>query len=605
MVMMISKFHGMIRSRLVWMIILGVIIVSFVGLYVKQSFTSGTEEAAVAGRLAGEAVSHEQYAEAYDHMRLAFNLRFGQPLPRTARIEKELRRQAWRHLAALQEARRMGLAVEDQEVVQSLQSNPSFVEEGRFDPRRYQAFLQGLFEQLAASDMYFPGRTVQEQFGHLQRLFEQYVREEILLQKLRIIVQQVALVSPEDLQRTLKALTDVFDVEYAVLSLTNIERDVRFTMDDAREFFLKDPAAFTLPEQVWVKYIQVPVSNYVETANVTEEEALEYYNDRLDEYQRPVAETNAAAGALGLSNETARLEAIPFDEVKTNILRELKGEQARVKASEVATDFVVALAPDRDGKAASFEEAAAQLRFPVLRAGPLDRATPAPGIEAGPEFNQAVFALDEPADENFTDAIMGSNYIYVAALEKKMAPRVPAFDEISNGVFRVARQVAVETALTNKAAVLRGAIERGMAQGKTFAAMLKPFSLKSERTGEFSISEGMSATNAYTETLLRGIVTRNAGELTDVLPAEDGVVLAYVVQRRAEPGAAAGELMTQIIGSVKRQRGQVLFDDLQNYLMRPEVFEDRLTRAAEEEEEEPVDTNAFGAVEDTAPAEQP
>jgi peptidyl-prolyl cis-trans isomerase D len=563
MAMLISKFHRLIQSRLLWGIILIVIIFSFViwGMQWPSQSTQAAE-ASAAGKLNGKLVSQEEFRNAYFNVFMSVQLMMGRPINVNERIDAELRSSAWGRLIALREANKLGITASDQEVMMAIQNNPGFTAEGRFNQAQYTAFIQNILAPM----------------GFSEPQFEEHVREEIVLQKLRHIVQQNVMVSPTELKRTYDILTDIFNVEYVTMTTNDVAKDVKVTAEDAHKLYLADPKAFEIPEQVTVKYVEFPVDNFLAKAEVTEEEALDYYNEHLDEYMT----TNAPAATADTNAQDSL--TIPFEQVKTNITNILKQDVARSKASEAATDFVVALAPDRDGKQIPFDDLAAKHELAVKKAGPFGLYDEVPGIDPVSEFNVAAFRLTKLPEEYFSDAIPGSNVVYVLALEDKVAPRIPEFKEVEKEAMERARMNAMNEALSKKAQDVREAAVKTVADGKTFAQAVKPFDLKVEQIEDFSVTSGMKETNELSSVIVRGVISKSQGELSDLISAPDAVVLAYVAKRTPSETVSFSAMRPQIAESIKRQRGQTLFEEWKSSLLKAAGFEDRMAQRAAAEE---------------------
>ncbi|MFH0953528.1 MAG: SurA N-terminal domain-containing protein [Verrucomicrobiota bacterium] len=594
MPMMISKFHRLIQSRLLWASFLVIIVFSFVIWGMQMPGQSKRDaEANAAGKLGGKFVSQEEFRSAYVETYMSAVLSVGRPFEIRGELDQEIRDAAWRRLAALREAKRLGLTGSDEEVTATLQAYPGFQVEGRFSPAHYNGFVQNTLAGMGFTEMQF----------------EEHVREEIALQKLRNMVQQAVLISPYEVGRTFRSLSDSFDVEYVVLKPEDFQKDVKVTRDDAHAFFLSDPAKFKIPERVKVQYVEIPVSNYLANVKVTEDDALGYYDEHIDDFtitneaaavtnKAAAPETNLLAAATHDEVEAVsnRVTTLNFDQVKTNIMQIMVRGKARDHAADVATDFVVTLAPDREGNAPKFEEAAAKVGLTVKEAGPFTRTDPVEGIDAGPKFNEAAFVLNKTPDEYFSDAVVGSNHVYVVALQEKMPERVPEFDEVADKVMAAAQEHAMSETLTRKAQEIREAVVKAVEKKQSFAKAVEAYRLKPLKTGTFTVSAGLE-TNEYSDVLIRGAIGQNEGEVTDLLSAEDAVLIAYVEKRTPGDAARLESLMPQIKETVRRQRGRILFEEWEDYLLRDAGFEDRFKQAAEEAQaEEEAETNV---VEDT------
>ena len=90
----------------------------------------------------------------------------------------------------------------------------------------------------------------------------------------------------------------------------------------------------------------------------------------------------------------------------------------------------------------------------------------------------------------------------------------------------------------------------------------------------------------------------NQGEVSELLPAHDSVLVAHVIARKPGDPTTLESLKEQIISSIRRQNGRYVFDDLQQYLLKQAHFEakeiprEKDAEPEEEQPEEPAATNS-------------
>lgn len=595
MTMLIGKFHTLIQSRLLWGTFLVIIVFTFVIWGIQMPGQSGRNaEANAVGKLHGKLVPRQEFGRAYWDTYMSAVLSVGRRFDISTELDGEIRNAAWRRFIALKEAKELGLTASDEEVTATIQSHPGFQVEGRFSPAHYNAFVQNALRNMGFSEIQF----------------EEHVRDEIALQKLRNMVGLGILISPYEVGRTFRSLSDSFEVDYVVLKPEDFAKEVKVTRDDAKAYFEADPEKFKLPDRVTVKYVEIPITNYLAGITNSEDDALGYYDEHIDEFtvtnevavSTSAAEesTNDLAAAVRVTNEVAILT---FDQVKTNIMKIMTREKARDRAAEIATDFVVSLAPDREGNAPKFEEAAAKANLAVKTTDPFALYEPVGGVDADLRFNAAAFALNPTPDEYFSDAIIASNHVYVIGLDQKIPAAVPKFDDVADEVLEAAKEHATSETLTRKAQEIREAVVKAVASKKSFADGLKPFGFKALKTGEFTVSAGLE-TNDYSTVLIRGVIGQNEGEVTDLLTAEDAILIGYVAKRTPGDAAKLEALVPQIRDSVRRQRSRILFDEWEEDLLRQASFED-LAKRAPVEDEEGLEDEGGSATNDVQEEEEP
>jgi hypothetical protein len=571
MVMMISRFHRMIQSRLVWAVLLVLIIVAFV-YWGSQTGKSGSqdEQDRFAGMLNGQPVAPEEFQHSYINSRLAIGLMVGRMPPPSAEFEKEIRKTTWQRIAAEHQARDLGLPpTTDNEIRAAIEGQPAFQHEGRFNEQRFAMFVRSTLGELG--------------FNLLQ--FEDYLRQEILLEKLRVAVSSTLQVAPTEVQQTVASLSDFFRLDYAVIPAdTNAARSV--TVKEAQALFDRDPKAFTVPEKVQVSYVVFPYTNYVAGATSSVEEAVAYYNENMERFSRLVSVTNPPP--LGVTNAAPSIskqqERIPFDEVKTNVFAILKQEAARNRAADLASEFANQLAPDRKGKCLTLAEAAAKARLAIRTAGPFAAGEPVPAVENVPAFSRTAFALGTNADERFSDGIRGDDGMYVLYLDQRLPARVPAFVEVAQEALAAARSEANSKAQETKANQVREALAKAP-PAQPVAAIVQPFGV-SVLTLTGTVMTARANTNENAEVLLRAAMLHNAGEVCDVQRGNDGSLLvARVTERKGADEATIKNLQPQVQASVQRQKLRALDEAFSAYLLKADRFTDRRARIAATEDD--------------------
>ena len=639
MAMMISKFHRLIQSKLLWACFLVVVVFSFViwGTQVPEQNRQAAE-ANAPGKLDGKPVEPATFRTAYMNTYLAVLMAVGRQINITPEIDEQLRTAAWQRIVTVQTAQKMGLTVNDDEVFEAIRSHEGFQAEGQFNKGYYKAFVNNYLGQI----------------GFTERQFESYIRQEILMQKMRILVNRAVLISPSDITRMFHSISDTFKIEYAKLTPELVEKEVKTTKEDARAFFDKDPTAFTIPELVKVKYVRISTVPLIAKVHVTPEDVQTYYDENMDDYladtnKTDTAETDAdkesveteatadAASATG-STEVASADQPaaedagsdikmtftgatdvaaadtndvfapvtvdskykPFDEVKQDISNMLIRKAALELASEKALELVVALTSDKDGNAPLFEDVAEKNGLLIERAGPFALRQKIEDIDAGLDFNRAAFNLTTGQDGYFSDPVKGSNYVYVIALEDRIPERVPTFDEVADEVLPIAREQAIADALSTKSKEIRDAADAAVKAGKSFSEAMKAYGLETITTEEFTASSA-DEDDEYSPILLRGILTMNQGEVSELLPAHDAVLIAHVAERRPGDPTTLESLKEQIISSIRRQNGRYVFDDMQQYLLKQAKFEPReMPQDTDDEPEEEAPTDDVPATADSA-----
>ncbi len=526
MTMMISKFHKLIQSKVVWYIVLGVIVIAFVGFFTPTmgNKSSKPKEQSM-GTLFGEKVSQQDYRRALQNTKIGYILSTGRRLDTTREVVEALQQQAWQRLAMLYKAGEEKVIVSDQEVITQIQRTPIFANQnGVFNKATYQAVLG--------------------QIGLSPRQVENVFREQIVLQKLAYRPMQAALISPTELERAYHMYTDRIVVDYALLPREQAEKGASVTREEAEAFFNENIEAFRMPAKVRVSYVEYPVADFIALAEVPEGAALQVYNQNLENYRIENEEVDAP------------VEYQPFEEVEAEITTKIAEFSARRLALEQATSLVADIAPKSQNEAPDFNAAAAVAGLSVKTLPAVGPSGELPGIDPTAPFRQAAFGLQDDIYSSFSDAVVGKDSVYVLSLEQRYDSFLPFFEAVEKEATEAARaKVAAEIA-AKRVFEIRAAVSDALAAGTEFKKAVKPFGLSVQTTEAFDLTSELD--NEYAEALIKSSITVPQGKLCPVIPVEDGILFAYVAQRSstdAEIGLPAlrGELINGLSG-VRMQR---------------------------------------------------
>ncbi len=174
--------------------------------------------------------------------------------------------------AMLVEASRLGLRVTDDELRDELRSGPlgaqlfpngNFIGQDRYEQFVTQNFNMGVTE------------------------FEQRVKQDLLLRKLRGLVEGGVSVSDSDIQQEFRRENTKVKLEYAVLSLDKVMSEIHPSEAELKAFFDKNQVRYAnaIPEKRKANYIVIDNAKVAEQVQVTREDLLRYYNQHRDDYK--------------------------------------------------------------------------------------------------------------------------------------------------------------------------------------------------------------------------------------------------------------------------------------------------------------------------------
>jgi peptidyl-prolyl cis-trans isomerase D len=131
--------------------------------------------------------------------------------------------------AVAYQASKMGFSISEEELGNALRSMLGNILQGGFDKERYTAFL-------AQQNM-----TVAD--------FEGNVRKQMLLTKLRNIVLEGVVVTPDEIEAEYRRRNEKVKLDYISFNTENLKKQVTVAPEDLEKFFNANKAAFRMPEK--------------------------------------------------------------------------------------------------------------------------------------------------------------------------------------------------------------------------------------------------------------------------------------------------------------------------------------------------------------------
>ncbi len=547
--MFITHFNKLIRNKILWTIFAAIIICSFV-LWTTQTGGSQSEASLNrTGKLDGKIVPEQEFQSAYFNSMLSISLMFGRPIKITARVNEELRGMAWRRLVSLRAAQSMAISVTPDEVVAAIQQQPYFLDKGQFQQDRYNMFVGRFLASLQTSEAQF----------------EEYIRQELILNKTKHLLAQGAWVAPLEVEQVFDQLYDAFVVSYVFLAQDDVAPLVKVSEDQAQAYFEGHRESFKIPEKMRVKWVAFPIELFLDEGNLDEQTLRFYYDEYIEDFT--------------VRDSNDQLLAKPFEVVEDDLRSKMAWEAALAQAGDRASDFEVALAPDRQGKAPSFEDAARAGGLCVATSSYFAVSQTIPGLEDNLEFSKAAFELRQTPDDYFSRVLTGSNAYYLLALDNRVDARIPEYAEVRSAVIEAAQAQAITEKLEQLARLYYELALDGVEQGLSFTQSLQGTGLEVETTEPFSVKEGFENTELeYFNALVKEVLTHNSGEMTKLIPVKNGYVFGRVDSRQPASRTLLESARADLVRYIRRSREGLVFNEWEGYLLASAKFEDLLPK---------------------------
>ena len=583
MTMMITKFNKLIQNKVMWFLFSLVVVVSFVLWDTTLPDAGDLAAQQSAGEFNGEPIKPEVLQQHRFNTYLSVVQQVGQPIS-YREIQDELEPMIHRRMAGLDAAADLDLIASDAEVKAGLAQQPAFQENGQFNKARYSAYIrEGIGRSL--------GVPITENG------FEEHVREEISLRKLQNMLQQTVLLPPYELKRRYRIYNDIYSADVAIIRADAVSKGVSTSGDEAKVFFEEDPARFTIPPKRTVKYVALPVKDFVTTNDVTQSMVEDFYERYQDRYliastndTSPEATNDVAESTNEFQLGETDVAYQPLEEVEDEIRTELELESARFHASSAAMKLLDDLETDRDGNALDIEEAAAKHGMEIQTAGPFTEDDTASDFGSlGREVVEQTWLLTSEENENYSNPIEDkeSDHVYVIVLDEELPSRVPEYDEVKNQVLVAANRQKIADTVTESAKALATEIEElGAEATNTLADVARGKGYEAFTFESVNLATGL-VDNAYADAIVNTLVSLSPGQVSEPVPVQDGQLIAIVRDQEQADDVEFDNYRTQIAPTFTRQITSMVFPEWQDQLLQNGNFS---LRTFEDEAEDAEDT---------------
>lgn len=503
MAMMIAKFHKIVQSKKVWTAFAILISIAFVSVYSgarsgqqKQRMQKQSE---IAGQLFGKDVTRQEFGQAYRNVYVMYTMMVGRPINITERIDSLLHQAAWQRLATLKKAQQMGLTATRDQIIAMIESQPLFANQqtGRFDRNAYNAFVSQLLPRMGLS----------------AAGFESMIAENVIIEKASRMASQSALVTDAEIKKAFHLFNDQLTVQYATIPLTLVTEPT-VTDEDAENYFKENPSEFLMPEKVKVRYVQYAVSDYTNGVAVTDGMVTNFYENYKNRFVKTTAEDAA---------EDAEPQYKPLEEVRDTIVMDITQALARKKAVNAADGLVSELSDE----SMTFDQVAEQAGVAIDDNLPsFAMSSELKGIDPTAPFVQTAFTLELDSTHYYSDPVVGRDYVYIIALEKKYPSFLPTFDVVKDDAIQAASAAAMQKTYDKKAESIHADIEAALKAGSSFTDAASKFNLQVKTTEPFDVSDPPEG--EYGHQLMEATALFDAGTLVDLISTDETYMIAYV-----------------------------------------------------------------------------
>ncbi len=240
-------------------IIVGLIGVVFVfwGIYTIRGARPGSKIAYVNGDL----ISGREYQSAYRDMLLALQRQYkdywNEDLIQVFQVKQKVLDSLIDKRLISQEARRLGLKVNDDEIADAIYRYPAFQVNGKFDENRYRSLLN--LNRMEPAD------------------FEAEIGSELLGAKIRHFIKSFLPVTNDEINEYYTFQNEKINLGFVAFNPEDCRAEVKATQTDMDTYFEKHKEEYRIPAQIKIDYITLDPLDFKDKVSVTEGEIADYY----------------------------------------------------------------------------------------------------------------------------------------------------------------------------------------------------------------------------------------------------------------------------------------------------------------------------------------
>jgi len=285
-----------------WIIIffLGLIILSFIVFYGAGKLHDPT--VLQVAEVNGEPISRREFDLAYERAVERYRqILKGSLTPEMVKglnLKGNLLEEMIRNKLVLQEARNLGLAATDDDLVAHLSQTPEFQVGGRFNKERYLQILKA--NQL------------------LPVQFEADQRDQLTIQRLYGVVLDAVHVTEAEVRERYRIDQEKINLNFIKLPIDDFAAQVKLTDDEVQKYYERNKESLKEPLRIQLEYLSYPFDQFLAAAQVSDKEIEDYYQAHREDkfHQRreakvryiavPIIDENQKKGGRGRADEIVK-----------------------------------------------------------------------------------------------------------------------------------------------------------------------------------------------------------------------------------------------------------------------------------------------------------
>lgn len=378
-----------LRRKKIVTLFLWLVIISFIGtIFLVWGMGGKADKTNYAIKINGQEITMNEYESALINMENTFKQLFGEQYNnfiKTVDLKTRVKDEIINRTLLYQEALEKKIPVSDREIIEEINSIPSFKTNGVFDKEKYQQILQ--VNRLSPAS------------------FEEGIKRDLLINKLSFLIQNSIYVKNEEIKNEYIYRNSEAKISYIKISPDAFKNKVVINNKLLEEYYNENKEKYKRPKQIKLKYVRFNVNDFIKDIKINDDEIQNYYIKNSLKYYKPetIKVRHILITVKDWDNKTETSEA--YEKIK-NIQNELTNN---VSFEELAKKYSEDPSSAKNGGLIGF-----------IKRG-----------EVVPAFEKAAFNLKKGEISDVVKTQFGYHLIKV---DEKIPAKMPALDEIKENI---------------------------------------------------------------------------------------------------------------------------------------------------------------------------
>lgn len=251
--------------------IIGLVCLTFALFGIHSYVNQGSGTPDVAAKINGQAIEQNDLNSAYQRLRQQEQAQEGADFIIDQKMELQLKKQALNQIIMTrvlsQAALKEGYRVTPSEVGAALLSIPVFQVDGQFSRDRFNEVLSNI---------------LYTETGFLTDL-----QTTMLINQVRSGLVDSAFTLPSEINKAVNLVNQKRDIAYLIIPASRFANNINISNDQALGYYNQHQKEFSTPEQVSIDYIKLSLPELAAHMHFTDEQLTQFYQNNLDNFTKP------------------------------------------------------------------------------------------------------------------------------------------------------------------------------------------------------------------------------------------------------------------------------------------------------------------------------